>query len=201
MARCQTCEYPISDDRERVGARCPSCHDPIYEPPTRMARPARPDEAACATHPQWESVGTCARCGQHLCETCRTRWRGLVLCGACVSKALDSAEATPAQAQAGYRQALASVLFSGAAWAIAAAAGTILRLGPAAGADAAPVYALAGLLLLAAAVLPAAVGVGQAMAALRGETEQVAMALTGLAAGGLYAAVVLGLGSLTLWQS
>src|SRR3954454_14943994 len=153
MARCASCDYPISEDRERVGARCPSCHDPIYEPPTRMARVARPDEAACATHPQWESVGTCARCGQHLCETCRTRWRGLVLCGACVSKAIDSAEATPAQAQAGFRPALGSVVFSGAAWLTAAVALGILQIARAAGADTAPVYSLLGLLMLAAAVM------------------------------------------------
>ena len=36
MALCPSCEYPISDDRERVGARCPSCRDPLYEPPGRF---------------------------------------------------------------------------------------------------------------------------------------------------------------------
>ena len=56
MARCPSCEYPLPDDRERLGARCPNCRDPLYEPPTRYSRPAREGEAACTAHKGMEAV-------------------------------------------------------------------------------------------------------------------------------------------------
>ena len=36
MARCPSCEYPLPDDRERLGARCLGCRDPLYEPAGRI---------------------------------------------------------------------------------------------------------------------------------------------------------------------
>src|SRR5438132_1594934 len=119
MARCPSCEYPLPENRERVGARCPNCRDPLYEPPGRFARPARPGEAACAAHPTNESIGPCGRCGNYLCEVCRTRWRDQVLCAACIERALGSDEATPEQTKASFRQALMSLLFGIASWVIA----------------------------------------------------------------------------------
>ena len=92
MPRCPHCDYPVPDDRERVGARCPNCHDPLYEPALRFSRRAREGEASCAAHPGMESVSVCARCNQHLCETCRTRWRNVIICAACVDRALASGE-------------------------------------------------------------------------------------------------------------
>src|SRR5947209_9972846 len=116
MARCPHCDYPIPDDRERVGARCPSCHDPLYEPAERFSRRAREGEASCALHAHMESVGLCARCGQHLCETCRTRWRGVIVCAACTDQALATSEASSEQGRIHSRQATASALLSGGAW-------------------------------------------------------------------------------------
>ncbi|MGL4552601.1 MAG: hypothetical protein ACRC33_15620 [Gemmataceae bacterium] len=200
MARCPYCEYPLSDDRERLGARCPSCHDPLYEPPTRKARPARPDEPTCAAHPAMESVGPCARCGRHVCETCRTRWRGVVLCIACVQKAIDGAEATPAMARAGRAQAQAAVAFSAAGWLLAAAGAGLLYLARGSAGDAAPVLTLSALVAAGLGAVPAALGVGQAAAALRGQTEQERLAWAGLGLGGAYVGLALGLGAMGLWQ-
>ncbi|MBY0228245.1 MAG: hypothetical protein K2W96_03075 [Gemmataceae bacterium] len=199
MARCMTCDYPVSDDRERVGARCPSCHHPLYEPATRKARPARPDEAACALHPGMESVVDCARCRKHACETCRTMWRGKVLCVACVDAALATAEATPAQAQATAWQAFASLLFGGGAWLVAGLVLLFLRSAPSLG-EWAPIALLSGLVVLFALSLLAAVAVGQAVAALRGQAENPHLAVAGLCLGGLYVGVLFGLGALSLWQ-
>lgn len=200
MARCPTCSYPIPDDRERVGARCPSCHDPLYEPAGRVARPAREGEAACTLHDDMESVGVCRRCGGHVCETCRTRWRGQVLCAGCVEKALTTSEAISPQIQEQRRSALASLAFGGAAWLLAIVAVVImLRFGQP-GSRAAVVTTFFGLLTLAANALLAAVGLGHALAALRGRTFR-GLALAGMAVSGLYVGVVLGLGALALWQS
>src|SRR3954469_22288991 len=116
MSRCHSCDYPLPPDRERLGARCPHCRDPLYEPPGRYGRPAHEGEAACPVHAGVESVGTCGRCGNYVCETCRTRWRDQLLCAACVDRALDSGEAAPEQERAHFRQALLGLVLGGAAW-------------------------------------------------------------------------------------
>ena len=108
MALCPSCDYPIPDDRERVGARCPNCREPLYEPPERFGRPVREGEGACGVHPECESVGPCGRCGTFMCETCRTKWRDQVLCAACVDRAMESKEAAPEQSRTHLRQAILS---------------------------------------------------------------------------------------------
>lgn len=200
MARCEACEYPLSDDRERLGARCPSCHAPVYEPATRFSRKARPDEPQCAAHPGLESVGPCARCTKHVCETCRTRWRGAVLCVACVRQAMDSVEATPAMAQAARSQAFAGATFAAVGWLMAAAGYGLMSAAHSSGGDAAPILTLAAVITAAAGALPAAVGAGMAAAALRGQTERPDWAWTGFVAGGAYAGLVLAVGMMGLWQ-
>ena len=56
-------------------------------------------------------------------------------------------------------------------------------------------------LILAGDVLVAALGVGQAVAALRTRGENAPRAVAGLLLGGLYAGVLLGAATLFLWQS
>lgn len=197
---CPSCGKSLPEDRDRVGARCPSCHDPLYEPPTRMARPARPEEPVCALHPNRESVSPCARCGQHVCETCRTRWRGQVLCLACVHRALDTAEATPAMAQASRRQTRAALLFSLLAWLTCGLGLWLLHQASMGTVASAPLMTLLGLIVLCVAVLPACIGAGQALAALRGLAEQPALAWAGFALGAGYAGLLVGLGIVGLWQ-
>jgi hypothetical protein len=145
-----------------------------------------------------ESVGVCRRCGGHVCEVCRTRWRGDILCAACVDRAFRAGEAAPEQARSQERQARLSLVLGGAAWLASASGLGVLRL---AGSQAPVVLTFAVFLLLAAGVLAAACGVGQAVAALRTRGEAAPLATAGLVLGGLYVGLALGAGTLFLWQS
>jgi hypothetical protein len=200
MARCPCCDYPLPDDRERVGARCPRCRDPLYEPATRIARAARAGEPSCPVHAAVESVSQCSRCGEHLCEVCRTRWRGQILCSACVDRALQTHEATPDQQRSVVRQARLALLLGGGAWLLSAVALGVLRLVG----NQAPVFlTFAVCLVLLGNVLVAALGVGQGITALRtpGERRRSGEAAAGLLLGGVYAGLMLGLGTLFVWQN
>src|SRR5262245_19420472 len=119
MARCPQCDYQIPDDRERVGARCPSCRDPLYEPVGRIARRVREGDAACPVHVGMESVGVCRRCGVWVCETWRTRWRGQLLCAACVEKALTAGEAASEEVRESFSQETRAMALGSAAWVVA----------------------------------------------------------------------------------
>ena len=94
MPRCPDCGFRLPGDRNRVGARCPHCRSPLYQPPGRFPREAADGEAACVVHPGNVSVGACGRCGNFLCDTCRTRWDDLVLCAACVDRAVRAGDIT-----------------------------------------------------------------------------------------------------------
>jgi len=200
MNRCPSCDYPLPSDRERIGARCPNCRDPLYEPPGRISRPAREEEGACALHAGRETVGTCGRCGNYFCEVCRTRWRDQTLCASCAERALASREATPEQARAHFRQALLGLLLGLGAWCVFILGWLLLSLG-AAVAHGNPFLALLGLLLIVSAVLLAVLGTGQAAAALRTRGHQMIMAVSGLLISGLFVGVFLGLFIFSLWTS
>jgi hypothetical protein len=198
MARCPHCEYPIPDDRERVGARCSSCHDPLYEPAERFSRQAREGEASCERHAHMESLGLCSRCGHHLCETCRTRWRGTIICATCAELALASREASSEQARTHSLQANAAILLSGAAWLAAGLALGVLAVLSGSSSDLAVMATFLSLLVIASAGLLAAVGVGQAVGALRTGGTRSAVAGIGLGLGGLYIGLLLGVGLFSL---
>jgi hypothetical protein len=198
MPRCPSCDYPLPPDRERLGARCPNCRDPLYEPPGRYGRPARAGEGACAAHPGVEVVGTCARCGNYLCEVCRTRWRDGVLCAACVDRALGSGEAAPEQKRAQLRQVLLSLGLGVAAWAFSF--GAFLLAVVASGQKSIGLLVLVLLVFLADMVL-AALGLGQAAAALRARGNAMILATVGLVLNGLYLGALLGLFTFSIWQS
>src|SRR3954464_7451316 len=152
MPRCPHCDYPVPDDRERVGARCPNCRDPLYEPALRFSRRAREGEASCAMHAGMESVSVCARCNQHLCETCRTRWRNVIICGACVDRALATGEARPVQTTSVAQQGVGGLLLGVGAWLTAGLAWGLLRTVSGSDSDLATVCSFFAVLLLAAAV-------------------------------------------------
>lgn len=197
MNRCPSCDYPLPSDRERIGARCPNCRDPLYEPPGRISRPVREDEGACALHAGRETVGTCGRCGNYFCEVCRTRWRNQILCAACADRALASREATPEQARTHFRQALLGLLMGLGAWCFFLL-GQLLILG-ALFAERNPLLILLGLLLVVSAVLLAVVGTGQAAAALRTRGAHMILATSGFLIGGLFLGVFIGNYVLQLW--
>jgi hypothetical protein len=192
----------LPDDRERVGARCPHCRDPLYEPAGRTGRPAREGEGACPVHAGMETVGLCGRCGHNVCEACRTRWRNQIVCVACVNRALLAGEAMPAQERDHFRQACLALLLGGGAWLVS----VLALLGAVWGARGGPGEVPIGVqfllrLVLIGNVVVAALGVGQALAALRTRGGYMALAVAGLALGGLYAGALLGLGAWYLWQT
>jgi hypothetical protein len=202
MARCPSCEYPLPDDRERLGARCPSCRDPLYEPAGRSGRPAREEEGSCVIHAGIETVGVCARCGNYLCEVCRTRWRGTILCAACVDRALESSEATPEQIRSHFRQAILSLILGIAAWVLSFLGFLMIAL--LVGGDGDPgmvAFVFLGLLVLAGSVLVAALGIGQATAALRTRGNHMILATIGLILSGLFIGALFGFATFNMWQS
>jgi hypothetical protein len=199
MARCPSCDYPLPDDRERLGARCPNCQGPLYEPP-RPARAARPNEAGCAVHPVNEVVGSCARCNQSLCEVCRTRWRDQVVCPACIQRELETRDAAPEAVQGQARRAKWSALLGGAAWGLALVAlGLVWLLGGLTGASLVLLVVLLVVLMLAG--LAALFAVGLSLALLRLKEQRAAqLATLGLVLGGLYVGALLGFFTLGVWS-
>jgi hypothetical protein len=202
MDRCPSCDYPLPENRERLGARCPNCRDPLYEPAGNPVRKVREGEAACAVHAANESVGTCARCGNFLCDVCRSRWRDQVLCAACVARYLEAREAVPEQTQASLRRAMLSLGLGIGAWVLCLLAFLLAGLVMAVSGSGAVLVAglLAILVFLGASVL-ALFGVGQAAAVLRTRDGHMILATIGLILGGLYVGLLVGLFALNLWQT
>jgi hypothetical protein len=202
MSRCPSCDYPLPADRERVGARCPNCRDPLYEPPGRVGRPARDGEGSCAVHTGVETVGVCARCGNYLCEVCRTQWRGQIVCGACVQRALETREAAPEAARQSFLQALLSVGLGGAAWVLIAVAFVMMLVGAAAGGlSGAAVGVVIGLGTVALAAVLAVFGVGSAVSVLRVRGGSMILAVIGLLVNCLHLGTLVGLFTMILWQN
>jgi hypothetical protein len=204
MALCPSCDYPIPDDRERVGARCPNCRDPLYEPPGRFGRPVREGEGACSVHPECESVGPCGRCGNFMCETCRTRWRDQILCAACVDRALESKEAAPEQSRTHFRQALMALGFGVGAWALGVAGFivAVVAVLAAGGQPTTATAAIAGLIIMVMFLAGGAVamfGIGQAIAVLRVRGSHMTLATIGLTVGGLFIGMFIGLFALSIF--
>ncbi len=111
---------------------------------------------------------------------------------------MQTHEATPEQARTHRRQAERALLLGGGAWLPSAAALGALVL---AGSQPPVMLTFAVFLILAADVLVAAVGVGQAVAALYTGGERSKLAGTGLLLGGLYIGAMLGVGTMFFWQS
>ena len=202
MALCPSCEYPIPDNRERVGARCPSCHDPLYEPPGRFGRPVREGEGACSVHPTCEALGPCGRCGNFMCETCRTKWRDTILCAACVDRALESKEASPEQSRTHLRQAIMALGFGIGAWVLSLAGFIVGGVGMAASGGqlaAAAVWILLMMAMLMGATAVALIGLGQAAAVLRARGSHMILATIGLVIGGLYIGLFIGLFAVSIY--
>ena len=206
MALCPSCEYPLPDDRERVGARCPNCRDPLYEPPGRFGRPVREGEGACSVHPECESVGPCGRCGNFMCETCRTRWRDQILCAACVDRVMESKEAAPEQSRTHLRQALMALCMGIGAWVLGVIGFVVAVVAVAASGGRPTVATLVttGLILMAMFLAGGAVsmfGMGQAVAVLRVRGNHMILATIGLVVGALYIGMFIGLFAMSIYNS
>jgi hypothetical protein len=199
MSRCPSCDYPLPGDRERLGARCPNCRDPLYEPPGRIGRPAREGEGSCAVHTGVETVGVCARCGNYLCEVCRTQWRGQIVCGACVQRALETKEAAPEASRQNLTQSLLSLGLGIGAW-ILTVVGLLLAVLIAAGAGGLGFGALALFAFLVLATGLAIFGIGSATAVLRVRGGSMILAVVGLLVCCLHVCVIIGFFIASIWQ-
>lgn len=203
MARCAACRAYLPEDREQTGARCRQCGEALYEPP-RYTRPPGPDEGRCATHEQNAATGTCQRCGNYLCPTCRTHWREQVVCVACIERALEAQERTPLEAKAHLRQAVLALVFGIGGW-LALLGGLLLLIvgiGLAASGEnvGGVIVAFLGAMVLLCSVLLSAQGIGQGAAAIRTRGDHMIMATTGLVLSGLHAGALIGLFCFGIWQ-
>jgi hypothetical protein len=179
----------LPDDLERCGARCPECRESLYDPPPRR-RPRDDDDGRCPVHPDNATLGTCGRCGNYLCDTCRTRWRNRWLCAACVDRALENKEAAPAEASAHLRQALLALALGVVSWAIFFVGLVIAGAGVEGGGKG--LVVVAGLVILGSP-LPAVGGVGQGAAAVRARGDHMILATIGLVLSGLNVGAFIGL--------
>jgi hypothetical protein len=143
-------------------------------------------------------VGTCSRCGNYLCEVCRTPWRGQVVCAACVERALEAGEAAPEQTRAHTRQAVLALVLGIGAWVLGLLFVFAIAAGAASGQAA---LILLGVLALAADTLVAALGLGQAIAALRVRGPHMILATAGMVLCGLYLGALIGLFSFSVWSA
>jgi hypothetical protein len=193
MMRCPECRERLPDDPDRYGARCPACREPLYDQPPPRRR--RDEDGRCPVHPDNPALGTCGRCGNYLCDTCRTGWRNRWLCAACVDLALERKEAGPAEAGAHLRQALLALGLGVTSWAIFLVAILIATAAMTGGGMG--LVMLAGLIILASP-LPAVVGVGQGAAAIRARGDHMILATIGLVLSGLNVGVFIGLFSFSI---
>jgi hypothetical protein len=193
MIRCPECDERLAGDLDRYGARCPSCREPLYDDPPSRRRSA--EDGRCAVHTENPAVGTCGRCGNYLCETCRTHWRGRSLCATCVDLALERKEAVPAEASAHLRQALLALGLGVFSWLIFLLALVIVVAGM--GSSNLMVVGVGGLIVIASP-LPSILGVGQGIAAIRARGDHMILATLGLVLSGINVGVFIGLFSFSI---
>ncbi|CAM3411537.1 zinc ribbon domain-containing protein [Corallococcus sp. ZKHCc1 1396] len=75
---CPSCQAPFVPGAQTCGA----CGAALLVAPTPGS-----SEPVCAVHPQWRSVGTCARCGAFACASCLRQGTEGVVCASCHDRA------------------------------------------------------------------------------------------------------------------
>src|SRR5262249_22223483 len=134
-------------------------------------------DALCAIHRRSRARGTCQRCGNYICQVCRTKLRGQMLCPACVERVLESQETTPQEARAHLWQAILAIVFGVAGWGVALLG--IILAGVGVESESMVLVGLGGLTILASPVA-AVLGAGQGAAAIRARGDHMIMATIGL---------------------
>jgi hypothetical protein len=125
---------------------------------------------------------------------------------ACVDRALQSQERLPQEARVHLRQAVLALLCGLGAWVVLVASVVVMVVGAAmvmAGGSEEGGIIIAGLGGLAAlsSLLPAALGIGLAAAAIRTRGAHLILATAGLILSALHPGLVLGLICYSLWQN
>jgi hypothetical protein len=203
MLPCSTCGDPLRGDLTKIGARCPSCREPLYEPARDPRRTSGTHEALtgsrCTAHANNPAVGTCQRCGDYLCCVCWTRWHGQALCGKCLARSLEGGETAPVEARAHFRQAILAIVFGSLAWLITLLAFLMVFAGAAGQMNV--ILIGFGVLILLGSPAPAILGVGQGAAAIRARGDHMIMATIGLILSGLHVGMLIGMFTFSMWDS
>jgi hypothetical protein len=198
MPRCPACRETIEEDRERVGARCPYCRMPLYERGKTVKKPAPATDKACALHPHSAALDACPRCGALRCDLCRVRWRGQVLCLACVNRALEANEPPPAPGAAPTVAAILALLLGLLSWAVIGASLFLVNMKVDTAAERGQVPSAVSGLVQVGSPAVALLGVILGMAALRIRGWHLIPAALGVGLGSTQLGVVLGLAGFAL---
>jgi hypothetical protein len=197
MLDCRHCGEYLRGDVSRFGSRCPRCREPLYERPDGVRRQRDAQESrggTCAVHPANIAVGPCPRCGVFMCGLCRTRWDNRTLCLACVERLMSGSERAPEDTRTHRRLALAALLLGILAWALTLPVIVVRGVGSVQG-------VLVALLILAMlSLIPALLGLGQAVSAIRMRGDRMVLATFGLALTGSQVGTVTGLLLLVIWK-
>lgn len=200
MPRCLTCRKTFDDDRP-LGARCPTCRNPFYEPPRILDSNPGDSDPTCAAHAESLSLGHCQRCGNFMCAVCRTRWRDRWLCPECVTRVLDAGAAAPEEARAQMLQSVFAAGLGVACWVLVLVGLVLagLAVATSGGAGLNIAVAMLSLAVLFGSTVPALVGLGLGAAALRTRGSHLILATAGVVLSGLHLGALIGLFSFSIW--
>jgi hypothetical protein len=205
MPSCPCCGEYLPGSRDRYGARCRHCRGPLYERAEvyeDVPRTPAASASTCPNHPQNVALGTCQRCGNYLCQVCRTRWRDQTYCTACVERALDAGEVAPQEARAHFRNALLGLIFGAVAWLLCLIGGILVAVGASDLNDPGHAVLLAiGIGLMMPGPFLSVFGVGHGASAVRARGDHMIAATIGLILSGLHVGVMIGLCTMMIWQT
>ena len=199
MDICPHCEFSFQADRELTGSRCPSCHDPLYEPPSRITRRSKPGEPVCAVHPESESLGTCTRCRKNYCETCRCRWQDQIVCFECVKKILQSAGGHSTSGKMDNRETMISILSGFLAVFFVAFAIFVIKKYQLSGGDSETGFGFILFMLYLLIALFSIFAIGMGSSVVRGNRLRVMIGLQGIVLGGICIAFLMANMAWNLW--
>ena len=198
MLECPYCYRVFREPPEKIGARCPKCRMPLFEGASKRRRPDK-DLGPCATHPDSAAIANCHRCNAAVCGVCRTRWHDEPCCPACVEQSVAADEPGPHEEKRQFRHAAVSLGAAAAGWLL-----VLLMLWPLStfhdGAPPRVAVKVAGA-LFCLSFLPAIIGLGQGLAALRLRGESARLATWGLTGAGSQLGLLLGIILFNLWHN
>jgi hypothetical protein len=199
MIECPYCYRVFRQAPEKMGARCPKCRMPLYEDVSKRRKGAERDYGPCAQHPEAAAITKCSRCEALLCQACRTRWQGEVVCPQCVDHSIADDEPSPQEAQMQTRQAWYSVILAAAAWML-----LMLTLAPYSTFHQQQVMStmvFGTYLFYLGSFLPGLFGVGLGVAAIRLRGDHRILATCGLIGSGSQLGIAIGIMVLNLWHN